>query len=446
MHYTIYGRESGKEAKKEEELNLLNEYFYVTLFLEENASAVLPEELCVDTEFLEVYTPYGMEPYPEGTAIIEKGEGGTVITNKGGELGMVAKLRICGECLAGQKTKKLRSLLLTPCGSEIFPAAYGKGHNAVLYGGENGAEFAVCSLDGDLYVKEGEVLLAQNTEKITSVLRYSENFLVFSPHYIRKMILTEAEDGSFNASMQNFKYDIGCDVPKSAVCADDKIIYANSHAGIFYIDRFGFTQKDMSRHVSANIEAGENGFFALSESDAKGAQAVVCGGKYFLCAGDFFYVWDFAHGLPSGTEKASEEQRLRWFMYSGIPCFKMLGADGENFYFLTSAGEFASLCHGTSLSSGAESYFRSRKYNLAQFGKACVWKLSLSLASKSECTVRLYFDGEEGNSKYTVSPDSEASTLCIVRPEARACRSFAFSIHSFGAMRLDGVKIEFLPK
>lgn len=133
-------------------------------------------------------------------------------------------------------------------------------------------------------------------------------------------------------------------------------------------------------------------------------------------------------------------------MYSGLPVGKILGAYGGELYFITQEGEFASLPRGTAITSGAESYFHSKSYSLSRFASASVWKLSLSLAAKEACTVRLYFDGEEGNSKYTLAPDAEKSTLCIVRPEARKCRSFAFSVHSFSAIRIDGIKIEYLPK
>jgi hypothetical protein len=124
----------------------------------------------------------------------------------------------------------------------------------------------------------------------------------------------------------------------------------------------------------------------------------------------------------------------------------LLGADEEKLYFISEDGAFASLAKGTSLASGAESYFFSREYSLAPFCAATVWKLSLSLAAKEACTVRLYFDGEEGSAKYTLTPDGVKSTLCIIRPEARKCRRFAFSLHSFGAVRLDGVNIEYLCK
>ena len=61
-----------------------------------------------------------------------------------------------------------------------------------------------------------------------------------------------------------------------------------------------------------------------------------------------------------------------------------------------------------------------------------------------DCTVRLYFDGEEGSTRYTLSPEAEQSTLCEIFPEAKKCRRFAFSLHSFGAVKIDGAKIEWL--
>ena len=444
VHYCLYNPNGEMTHKKIEEFNALNEYFYVKLSLGGAEKGYLPENLFVDGGFCEAYDPETMELLPKGDVTLEAySHGGGALTEDSYCYGILVKLRFRSDSEEGKFVRKCRNMLFSPEGSEVFPENESGEQNAVLY---KGKELLVLPLRADMYAAEKDMGLAENAEKITAVLKYSENFLVFSPNYIRKMVVTNGEESGFDVIMQNFRYENGCDMPGSAVCADDKIIYANSRTGVFCIDRFGFTERDMARHVSGNIELGENGFFACDEAELAAAQAAVCGGKYFLRVGDYFYVWDFAHASPGGTEKASEERKLRWFMYSGIPVRKILGADGGALYFLTDGGDFANLERGTDISSGAESYFRSASYSLARFGEASVWRLLLSLSSNEPCTVRLYFDGEEGNSKYTLTPEAGESTLCIVRPEARGCRSFAFSLHSFGAVRLDGIKIEYLPK
>lgn len=444
VHYCLYDPEGEYEYKKIESFNVFNEYFYVKLSLGGASEGYLPDDLFVDGNFCEAYDPQTMELLPEGNVTLTAYDyGGGVLKEDSYCYGILVKLRFRSDSAESKTVKKCRNLLFSPDGSEVFPNAENSAHNAVLY---RGSDILVLTLRDDMYAADGDTALIENTEKITAVLKYSENFLIFSPNYIRKMVIERGSEGGFEVNLQNFRYENGCDMPGSAVCADDKIIYANSRTGVFCIDRFGFTERDMARHISGNIEGGENGFFACAEAELSGAQAAVCDGKYFLGIGDYFYVWDFAHASPTGTEKASEERKLRWFMYSGLPVRKILGAVGGELYFLTHDGEFASLPRGTLLSTETESYFRSRSYRLSHFGEASVWKLSLSLAAKSPCTVRLYFDGEEGNSKYTLTPEAEESTLCIVRPEARGCRKFAFSLHSFGAVRLDGVKIEYLPK
>lgn len=441
--YCIYDPAGDTEYKEIENFNIFSEYFYVKLLMGEAPKGFLPDELRLDVGFCEAYDPETMRLLPEGEVTLDAREyGGGAITDNSSVSGVLVKLRIRKDSAQGEKIKKCRALLFSPDGSETFPSESGGGHCAVLY---RGKEMLALTLSEDMYAPEGSNGIKENTENISSVLKYSENFLVFSPHYIRKAVINEGA-GGFDISLQNFGYDTGCDMPASAVCADDKIIFANSHAGVFCIDRFGFTQRDMSRHVSANIEEGDNGLFTCSEADLSGAEAAICDGKYFLRVGEYFYIWDFAHAVPTGTEKASEERKLRWFMYSGVPCRKMLGADGENIYFLTSEGDLGTLARGTLISSDAESYFRSRSYRFSQFSVASVMSLSLSLAAKSECTVRLYFDGEEGNAKYTFSPRPEKSAVFTVRPEERKCRSFAFSLHSFGGVRLEGIKIEYLPK
>ena len=463
--YTLYNGHDGSDyGEPEEKWNMLSEYFLVTLSGLSGSEFQLPESLIVDGSYYDIVDENTLEPVSGYRIKLETYEGG------GGKIqgiiistNICIKLRLLSADDGGRKTAQAmeiyKDLIFSPLGSEECPSLQGTQNNIILYGGNNENYFAVARLSE--YLTSDDILISENNEKVTSILRYSENFLLFSPHSIKRMTVTENMESQsdesdmenvyavspFTVTLQNFKYDVGCDMPGSAVCADDKIIYANSRAGVFYINRFGFSEKDMSRHVSANIEEGENGFFACDSDDLREAQALICGGKYFLRIGEVFYVWDFAHAVPSSsTEKESEERKLKWFVYSAEGCEKLLGADAERLYFLAEDGNLGCLCRGSALDSSAESYFRSREYSLSPFGMAAIWKISLSLAAGQSCTLRLYFDGEESAVRYTVNADSEKSTLCEIIPAEKMCRRFAFSLHSFGGIRLDGVRIEFLKR
>ncbi len=438
------------EQERMESLNYLTEYCRIYASVSSGKTCELPKEFLLDPDFWEVETTAGAAIPKDSIGFNAHEDGGATIVGRSLNSNFYVTVRLKrdenGVFTDYDKIEKVRSLFFSPLGSLAFASAEEKKTALVCYGGEYEAEFAALLLDENFYVEEKNLLICKNTERITSILRYSEEYLVFSPHYIRKMSLAEDENAEkrFSVSVENFKYDVGCDMPKSAVCADDKIIYANSKAGVFYIDRFGFSQRDMSRNVSANIENGENGLFAIEEDELANAKAVICGGKYYLCAGGVFYVWDFLYGVPSsGTEKIAESKKMRWTLATGLSCERILGSDVNKFYFITEEGELSCLCAGTSFSEAdGESVYKSEPLCLAPFGNAVVFKLCLTVACAKDASVRCFFDGEESSAKYTLRTSGGKADVYEIFPEKRFCRNFAFSVSSLGAMKLEGARIE----
>lgn len=431
-------------------LNMLTEYFRIHTVLGSGNSCELPSSLFVDGDFYEVRDANGNLLGSNVISFTAHEDGGATIYSQITTSNLYITLRLkhdeTGTFTTYDVIQRFRELFFYPLGAVNFPSNTNDMRNLLLYGGENEKKFTVFCLTELIFVREKNMTTFENVEKITSVLRYSDDYLLFSPHYIRKMTLTEDADAEvrFSVAVENFKYDVGCDMPKSAVCTDDKIIYANSKAGVFYLDRFGFSQRDMSRNVSANVEGGEQGLFACGTEALQNAQAVICGGKYYLYVGDAFYVWNFRHAVPSSsTEKLSESMKMRWTLCSNLSCARIVGADVNEFYFVTEEGELARLSSGTSLDAAdAESFYKSEEYVLSPFGKATVFKLSLSLAAAETCTVRCYFDGEESSAKHVVSPQAGIVATYEIRPEKHKCRKFAFSVSSFGAMRIEGARVE----
>ena len=134
---------------------------------------------------------------------------------------------------------------------------------------------------------------------------------------------------------------------------------------------------------------------------------------------------------------------MRWTLASGLSCERILGSDVKEFYFITDQGELASLSVGTSFgASEAESVYKSENVQLSLMGKVCVFKLSLAIACAENVCVKCFFDGEESSAKYTLQASGEHGDVYEILPEKRYCRNFAFSVSSFGALRIDGARIE----
>ena len=443
----VYKLTADKQEKKED-INFLTEYCRIYAMVGMGNKCELPKDLLLDPDFYEVETTAGMELSNDAISFDVNEDGGATIWGRSLNSNLYITVRLKhdenGVFKQREEIDRAKALFFSNEGSFTFSGTNEGRANIVCYGGSAEKYLGVFSIDKKFYVPPKDVLLYENTERITSVLRYSDDHLVFSPHYIRRMVLSEDENGEkrFSVDMENFKYDVGCDIPQSAVCADDKIIYANSAAGVFYIDRFGFSQRDMSRNVSANIERGTHGLFAFDKAELESAQAVICAGKYYLCVGGIFYIWDFLRGVPSsGTEKISESRKMYWTLASNLFCKKILSSDINKFYFITENDEICVFGEDTD-AENVESFFKSESVSVSRFGKACVFKLSLAAYCAQDATVRCYFDGKESSAKYTLAPSKEQTTIYEILPEKRSCKSFAFSISSNGKMRREGAEVK----
>lgn len=436
------------KQEKMENINFLTEYCRIYAMVGMGNKCELPKDFLLDPDFYEVETTAGMALDNNAISLEVYEDGGATIWGRSLNSNLYITVRLKhdenGIFKQREEIDRAKALFFSNQGSFTFSGTNEGRANIVCYGGSAEKYLGVFSIDKKFYVPKKDILLHENTERITSVLRYSDDHLVFSPHYIRRMILSEDENAEkrFSVNMENFKYDVGCDIPQSAVCADDKIIYANSAAGVFYVDRFGFSQRDMSRNVSANIERGTYGLFEFGKAELENAQAVICAGKYYLYVGGIFYIWDFLCGVPSsGTEKISESRKMYWTLASGISCKKILGSDINKFYFITENDEICVFGEDTD-AENVESFFKSESASVSHFGKACVFKLSLAAYCAQDATVRCYFDGKESSAKYTLAPSKEQTTIYEILPEKRSCKSFAFSISSNGKMRIEGAEVK----
>lgn len=451
---TLYSVTNGTNGKATavEQMNILTEYFYIRLGSSSIGTYELPKNLFVDGDYIKAYDPktnkelensnvnLSVEPYSDG--------GGKIQTNAQ-MLGLLVRLRLkkdeTGFFTDFDTVERYRKIFFSSFGNTPFPSAISGEDNLICFGGDNEKDIGVFRINEKMYIKPCDALIVENNEKVTSVVKYTDEYLVFSPHYIRKLMLSEngGEENRFSYSFENFKYDVGCDSPKSVALADDRIIYLNSVMGIFCIDRFGFSQRDMSRKVSLNIEPGEYGLFSHSDTELQNAEAVFCDNKYFLRVGDDFYVWDFMYSAPKlsgGTEES--EREMKWFLFSDMECKNIFGKIGKTFFFEDKSGGISCYNSGISLLSEVETVYKSREYSFSDFDGALVVKLSVFADINDKCTVKFFFDGDISPCEYGIFKNGSA--VYALKPEKKRCGKFSFSVSSNSAFRLCGYKIEYI--
>ncbi len=441
----IYNVTSGStpNGTRREPINMLTEYFY--LYLSGNSEFEIPKELYVD-DFIEAYNSSSGERVYDDTSISPHIDGGATITTYNARFGLNVKLRFKRDATGAFSTyddiQLTRKLLFSPlCRERMLSAVAGA--EIIVACAENDNRIGIVRADGALYIKPDDIRFIKENENVTGIIRYDSNFLVFSEHYIKKMILGESES-AFSAEFEMLSYDIGCDVPHSIVCTDDRIIYLHSTCGVFYINRFGISEKDMSRKVSINIEKGANGLFACGASELENAFATVCDSKYFLHIGERFYVWDFRYSVPrSSVEREAEEREMKWYIFSDMGCRRVFDNGLHGFYFEGDGGSIMYYENGASGADAVSARFRSREHTFSYFGKTLPLRLMLLVNVKTSCKIRFYFDGEVSAGEYEIF-ETGGFTVYAVRPEKRECGRFSFEISGEDGFALAGYKIEYM--
>ena len=210
------------------------------------------------------------------------------------------------------------------------------------FGGENRKWITVLKMDGAsdfLYLSEDNIIRKEYPERIASIVEYSDGYLVFSAGAVKKLFVTEDENGAPVFEIKSFKNDFGSDMPGSICGFDDKILFANSRGGVYYVNKFGISERDVSRHISRNIEQGENGFFSHTEEEYAAACAACAFGRYMLTVGDMTYIWDYTAKLPSGTQSREDENKMVWTMCDAICPSVYLPELSKKLYYADKGGK-----------------------------------------------------------------------------------------------------------
>ena len=86
------------------------------------------------------------------------------------------------------------------------------------YGGEDGKKltaFLPDSFHGFGYLSEKNIVQKEYYETVSSVIEYSDGYLVFSAGSVKKLALSEDENGGLIFTIRPFKNDFGSDMPGS---------------------------------------------------------------------------------------------------------------------------------------------------------------------------------------------------------------------------------------
>ena len=280
-----------------------------------------------------------------------------------------------------------------------------------------------------------KIMVHDHVERIGALVPYAEGYLVFSEGAVKKLSFTEnTQTRQFHFETAAFKHDFGSDMPKSICIFDDKIIFANSRSGVYYINKFGISERDASRRISANIETS---FFSHTDAEYADAAAVCAFGKYYLTIGDLTYVWDYSAELPDSTQSIEEEYQMRWTIADVLFPSRYLCEVGKRLYF--EERETNRLCYLAQTHSDGEAIYPSLETISSDLGEDGVKRLTsiaVRYRAAEEVTLVIIYDGEPSPITYRL-PMSECFSTVTIHPHGRRFTQCAVLISSARSMAVE---------
>ncbi len=419
---------------------------YIDMIISKDTSnhQMLPTDIAYDREDIKVYKPDSEEEVPVGYWFIvdDLYIDFTGVSAKGCRIRLKLLDSSDETKLSFSSTAHLRAFLAEK--RPLLPYTDGNGVSYHLTW-ENRDVVLMARAD-DMFYRFSENMLTRisTEETITSIIPYSDGYLLFTEYAVKKLYFAKNELEETLVQTEIFKQDFGSDMAGSVCGFDDKIIFASSRGGIFYINKFGITERDESRKISENIEDGALGFFSHTDEEYRTARGICAFGRYYLTVGDITYIWDYSAKLPSGSQSREAEETMVWMVSDGFSEMNFLREIAGRLYLFDEKAE--SLCYLTDTHEGDEGMASSLVTAEQDFGvleKKVMTEIGIRYRSAYPLRVKLIFDGEESAAEYCL-PRHENPSTATIRVYAKKFEKASVKILCEGRFAVEAVIFRYL--
>lgn len=405
----------------------------------------VPAHLSVDASFAEVYSMAGVK-YGASSFTFD---GKKITMSSYDEAGYRIRLKLAETDADASKTS-FSSLaedraLLAMAGDIAEMALPSYAHVYLFRDGTTDKRVMALLTEGfwDFSKLSRDKLMTHNyIERIGALVPYAEGYLVFSEGAVKKLSFTEnTQTRQFHFETTPFKNDFGSDMPRSICVFDDKIIFANSRSGIYYINKFGISERDASRRISANIETS---FFSHAGAEYAEAAAICAFGKYYLTVGDLTYIWDYSAGLPSNTQSIEDEYRMRWTFADAWAPSRYAREIGKKLYFVErKTKKLRYLEQNYSEDEKIFSAVETMACDFGEEGEKRLTSIAVRYRAEGEVTLAVFYDDVAAPVTYRL-PATERFSTVTVHPFARRFVCCATALSSDFAMAVEKFTFRYL--
>lgn len=401
--------------------NLFSPYFEIVFAAEGSQDKILPTDLAVDPSYARLWNVGGPSSGQEITAGYFSFDGTKVHLASSRSNAIRVRLKLAESADATKFSLSSDQPL-----RERFSLA-GKTARVLLEDGRT-VYFPYGAAGGNARPKQIEALLVGSASDLTrltaddilsipcaeEILAYAESpdgLLVFTDRAICKLDIS-LSGGNVQMKLSPVKRGFGCDMPGTICQGDNHIFFADSRGGVYCLDKFGVSERDIARHLSEAIE-GEGGFFSHTAEERAAATAVCAFGKFYLSIGTKTYVLDVSDGIPSDGKHAN------WTVLDVVKASCYLTVDSAGIFFCeTTTGSMKVLSPRGTAASGVMSTLTTVPLDFGKAGEKIVLRSSLRAAG-GDASVTFAFDGETAPDSYTLTFSEHPITRSVKLPPRR---------------------------
>ncbi len=174
------------------------------------------------------------------------------------------------------------------------------------------------AMDPTYFPVENYNLAGNVSDPITAFGKQQNMLVIFQERQVGRTVFGTTEiDGRVFVTMDYtvINPQMGCDVPNSVQLIENNLVFANTRSGVMFIKDTSSAYENNIVNISLNVEAPRHapGILLDINEAPRAVTSIDDGKRYWLCANDHVWLWDYSLGGSINDPKA-----LSWYYFDAV--------------------------------------------------------------------------------------------------------------------------------
>ena len=175
-------------------------------------------------------------------------------------------------------------------------------------------------------------LVGDTEDPVTGFGRQYSDTIVLKEHSVGKLdFTTQTVDDreSISFTYTNINSKVGCDLPWSIQLIENNLVFCNTYQGVHMVRSSSAAYENNVECISRRVNGNNVRGLLKDIREAEVVTSFDDDDRYWLCADDKVYLWDYMHSDPSESS---------WFFFNKVPGVAYFQDDEHRKYHLDSRG------------------------------------------------------------------------------------------------------------